>query len=443
MTGPAGDVAAALRTSPLFAALPDADLAELAAGGQPLRLAAGQVLMAEGEPSDAVIVVLEGQLEITRDGGGGPPVLLNVCSRGDLLGELGVLQGVPRSATVRARTPALVQRIGADVLDRLLAHPRSARALLQVTARRLAREEALLRQRERMAALGALTAGLLHEVNNPAAAVSRSAVRLRRLLAEEDRSSPLHALAGPPPVDALVRADAATALARVLARAVPGLGGAAAQQLAAAGIGAAALEETLTALPAGRRADEVQRFLHEREVGDLLEELAAGAEHLSRIVTGVRPLAYAADQGLGEVDLHAGLEQALVLLRHKIPPGVSVVRELSPDARTVSGRPADLALVWINLLDNAVAAVGEEGTITVRTSADGDRVVVDVENSGPPVPPEVAERAFDPFFTTKPVGVGTGLGLTTSLAVVAQQHRGELTLGPADGGTRARVVLPR
>ncbi len=443
MTGQVDDVTAALRTSPLFAQLPDRDVAELSAGGQALRLPAGEVLMAEGDPSDAMIVILDGQLEITRDGGGGPPVLLNVCSRGDLLGELGVLQGVPRSATVRARTPALVQRIGADALDRLLAHPHSARALLQATARRLAREEALRRQRERMAALGALTAGLLHEVNNPAAAVSRSAGRLRRLLAEGDAGGPLHALAGPPPADALVRADAATALAGVLARAVPGLGRAAAQQLAAAGVGAAALEEALTAMPAERRAAEVQRFLREREVGDLLEELATGAEHLSRIVTGVRPLAYSADQGLSEVDLHAGLEQALVLLRHKIPPGVQVVRELSPDARTVAGRPADLALVWINLLDNAVAAVGDEGTITVRTSGAGDRVVVDVENTGPPVPPEVIERVFDPFFTTKPVGVGTGLGLTTSLAVVAQQHHGELTLGPAGGVTRARVVLPR
>lgn len=444
MTGPVGgDVAAALRTSPLFAQLPDPDLAALAAGGRTLEVPAGTVLMAEGAPSDAMIVVLEGQVEVTRDGGGGPPVLLNVCSTGDLLGELGVLQGVPRSATVRARTPARVQRIDADALDRLLAHPHSARALLRATARRLAREEALLRQRERMAALGALAAGLLHEINNPAAAVSRSATRLRRLLGEDAPAGRLHALAGPAPADALARADAATELAGVLARAAPGTGRAAAQQLAAAGIGGAALEAALAAVPREERAAEVRRFLREREVGHLLEELATGAEHLSRIVSGVRPLAYAADQGLAEVDLHAGLEQALVLVRHKIPPGVAVVRDLAPDARSVSGRPADLALVWINLLDNAVAAVGEEGTITLRTRTDGDRVVVDVENTGPPVPPEVAERVFDAFFTTKPIGEGTGLGLTTSLAVVAQQHHGELTLTSADGITRARVVLPR
>ncbi len=443
MTGPVDDVAAALRTSPLFDQLPDADVAALAAAGRTMQVPAGTVLMAEGAPSDAMIVVLDGQVEVTRDGGGGPPVLLNVCTRGDLLGELGVMQGVPRSATVRARTPALVQRIDTDALDRLLAHPRSARALLQATARRLAREEALLRQRERMAALGALTAGLLHEINNPAAAVARSAARLRRLLAVEGAESPLRELAGPPPADSLARADAATELARVLARTVPGTARVIAEELAAAGVGASALEEALTALPSERRAPEVRRFLREREIAGLLEELATGAEHLSRIVTGVRPLAYSADQGLTEVDLHAGLAQALVLVRHKIPPGVEVVRDLDPDARTVSGRPADLALVWINLLDNAVAAVGDEGTITIRTRGDDERVVVDVENTGPPVPPEVVERAFDPFFTTKPVGVGTGLGLTTSLAVVAQQHHGELTLTSADGVTRARVVLPR
>ncbi|TKJ16580.1 hypothetical protein A6V29_13690 [Blastococcus sp. CCUG 61487] len=187
---------------------------------------------------------------------------------------------------------------------------------------------------------------------------------------------------------------------------------------------------------------EVREFLRLQEARSLLDELAAGAEHLSRIVTGVRPLAYSADQGLTDVDVHAGLEQALLLLRHKLPPGVGVVRDLAPDARTVRGRPADLALVWLNLLDNAVDAVGEHGTITLRTRRDGDHVVVDVDNTGPTVPPEVLDRVFDAFFTTKPIGKGTGLGLATSLAVVAQQHHGELTLSSSDGVTRARVVLP-
>jgi signal transduction histidine kinase len=442
VTSAAGDIVAALRTSPLFAELPDGTVAELAASGATIEVPAGTVLMAEGEPSDSLLVVLEGELEVTRDGGGSR-VLLNVCTRGDLLGELGVLQALPRSATVRARKASVVRLIGKDALDRLMAHPRSARALLRAVTRRLAREEALLRQRERMASLGALAAGLLHEVNNPAAAVARSAARLRTLLSTEPRADPLRDLAGPVAADPLARADAATAIDAVLRRSAPRLARSVAAQLAGLGVDPEALEAVLTGLPAEERAPAVEAFVRDAEVAALLEELSAGAEHLSRIVTGVRPLAYSADQGLADVDVQAGLDQALVLVRHKIPPGVEVVRDFDPDARVVQGRPADLALVWVNLLDNAVAAVGERGTITVRTRLVDDRVQVDVDDTGPPVPPEVLERAFDAFFTTKPVGEGTGLGLATSLAVINQQHGGELTLTSADDVTRARVVLPR
>jgi signal transduction histidine kinase len=442
MTDATGDVAAALRASSLFADLPDRDVAELAASGQTIDVAAGEVLMAEGDPSDSLVVVLDGEIEVVREGGGAP-LLLNVCTRGDLLGELGVLQGLPRSATVRARTPAKVRRIGADALDRMLAHPPSARALLRTTTRRLAREEALLRQRERMAALGTLAAGLLHEVNNPAAAVARSAARLRALLSAGRPATAFGALVSPAAADPLARADAAAAIHGVLRRRAPLLDRSAAEQLAGLGVEAGALDQVLAGLPPGERADAVRGFLRDAEVSALLEELAAGAEHLSRIVSGVRPLAYSADQGLTDVDLHAGLEQALVLVRHKIPSAVEVVRDLDPEARYVQGRPADLALVWVNLLDNAVAAVGDRGTITLRTRRVDDRVEVDVDNTGDPVPPTVLDRAFDAFFTTKPVGEGSGLGLATSLAVVSQHHGGELTLTSADGVTRARVRLPR
>lgn len=442
MTDATGDVVAALRASSLFAALPDRDVTELAASGQTVDVAAGEVLMAEGDPSDSLVVVLEGEIEVVREGGGAH-LLLNVCTRGDLLGELGVLQGLPRSATVRARTRAKVRRIGADALDRMLAHPPSARALLQATTRRLAREEALLRQRERMAALGTLAAGLLHEVNNPAAAVARSAARLRALLSAGAPGPAFGGLVSSVPDDPLARADAAAAILGVLRRAAPLLDRSAAEKLAGLGVEAGALDQVLAGLPPEERADAVRGFLRDAEVSALLEELAAGAEHLSRIVSGVRPLAYSADQGLTDVDLHAGLEQALVLVRHKIPPGVEVVRDLDPEARYVQGRPADLALVWVNLLDNAVSAVGQRGTITVRTRRVDDRVEVDVDNTGDAVPPEVLDRAFDAFFTTKPVGEGTGLGLATSLAVVSQHHGGELSLTSADGVTRARVRLPR
>ena len=439
------EVVAALRRSKLFAELPGEDVDALARASRRVALAPGEVLLEEGSPPDAMYVVTSGELEVVR-AAPGAPLLLNVCGAGDLIGELGVAHGRPRSATVRARSAATVQRIGADALDRLLAHPRSARALLVSMSRRLDREEALLRQRERMAALGSLAAGLLHELNNPASAVVRGVSRLRGLLADAVRPpEPLRDLAGtvPVPEDPLARADAERELAAVLAAA--GMDGAwqVAAELARLGVAPDALGAAVTALPEGERGPAVRQLARGGQVEALLDEVSTGAAYLSSIVAGVRPLAYAADQAVTDVDLHVSLEQSLVLLRHKVPPGVRVVRDLDPEPQHVQGWAADLAMVWTNLLDNALAATGADGVVTVRTRGGDDEVVVDVENTGPPVPAEVLERAFDAFWTTKPVGQGTGLGLATSLAVVSQRHRGRLTLTSEDGVTRARVVLPR
>ena len=446
MTAAAGlDLVAALRGSRLFAELPDDEVASLAASSRSVDLAPGEVLMSEGSPPDAMYVVTEGELEISRRSTGAE-LLLNVCGPGDLIGELGVAHGRPRSATVRARGPARVQRIGAEALDTLLAHPTAARALLTATTRRLDREEGLLRQHERMAALGGLAAGLLHEVNNPAAAVQRGAARLRALLAAGDGPvNELQPLAGRAevPSDPLAQADAEAAVAGALAAAGVDGGWSAAADLVRLGVDPTALTRALEELPAERRGPVVRELVRAEEIRAVLEEVSAGADYLSKIVSGVRPLAYAADQSLTEVDVHAGLEQALVLVRHKVPSGVHVVRDLDPQPQVVEGWAADLAMVWTNLLDNALAAVGPAGEVTVRTRGAADSVVVDIENTGPTVAPEVLARAFDAFYTTKPIGQGTGLGLATSLAVVAQRHKGSLTLTSADGVTRARVVLPR
>jgi signal transduction histidine kinase len=439
------DVVAALRRSKLFAELPDEDVEALARASRRVELQPGDVLLEEGSPPDAMYVVTSGELEVTRQATGAP-LLLNVCGPGDLIGELGVAHGRPRSATVRARTPAVAQAIAATALDRLLAHPRSARALLVAMSRRLDREEGLLRQRERMAALGAMSAGLLHELNNPASAVQRGAARLKELLAEDDRpANPLRPLTGavPVPDDPLDRADGESALAGALTDAGVERGWEAAAELVRLGVEPTALGRALGALPPNARGAAVRELTRQAQVDALLDEVSTGAEYLSKIVSGVRPLAYAADQALTDVDLHASLDQALVLLRHKVPPGVQVVRDLDPEPQHVQGWAADLAMVWTNLLDNALSAMGPEGTLTVRTRGEPEQVVVDVENTGPPVPEEVLSRAFDAFYTTKPVGQGTGLGLATSLAVVSQRHRGQLALSSQDGVTRARVVLPR
>jgi signal transduction histidine kinase len=339
-----------------------------------------------------------------------------------------------------------VQRIGVSALDRLLAHPRSARALMVSMSRRLDRDEQILRQRERMAALGSLAAGLLHELNNPASAVVRGAQRLKALLADDDpEANPLGGLCGavPVPDDPLARADLEEALRSALSGAAVDAGWDAAGELVRLGVDPAALADALAGMPTGARSTAVRDLARRAQIEALLEEVVTGAEYLSGIVSGARPLAYAVDEALTDVDLHESLERSLVLLRHKVPPAVQVVRDLDPEPQHIQGWAADLALVWTNLLDNALAAMGAEGTLTVRTRGTPDTVVVDIENTGSPVPPEVLARAFDAFYTTKPIGQGTGLGLATSQAVVEQRHRGRLTLESAEGVTRARVELPR
>jgi signal transduction histidine kinase len=439
------DVAAALRRSKLFAELPDEDVSALARASRRVDLDPGEVLIEEGSPPDAMYVVTSGELEVTR-GATGVPLLLNVVGPGDLVGELGPAHGRPRTATVRARTPVSVQRIGVSALDRLLAHPRSARALMVSMSRRLDRDEQILRQRERMAALGSLAAGLLHELNNPASAVVRGAQRLKALLVDDEvAANPLRGLCGavPVPDDPLDRADREEATRGVLGDAGVDAGWDAPGELVRLGVDPAALADALTGLPAEVRSSAVRDLARRATIEALLDEVLTGAEYLSGIVSGARPLAYAADEALTDVDVHESLERSLVLLRHKMPPGVQLVRDLDPEPQHVQGWPADLALVWTNLLDNALAAMGEAGTLAVRTRGTSDTVVVDVENTGPPVPPEVLARAFDAFFTTKPIGQGTGLGLATSQAVVEQRHRGRLTLESLDGVTRARVELPK
>ena len=442
---PDPEVVAALRRSRLFGELPERDVARVAAASSCRELQAGELLMAEGAPPDAMYIVRDGELEVSRRAGG-TEVLLNVCGPGELIGELGIAHGRPRSATVRARTAARVQRVGSEALDRLLSHPRSARALLTGTSRRLDKEEGLLRQHERMAALGSLAAGLLHELNNPAAAVQRGAARLRTLLAGAgDGDNPLRPLVGevPAPEDPLERSDAEREVARRLTAAGVDRAWDTAAVLVRLGVDPDSLARALGGLAPGERAAAVRELARATEVEALLEEVSTGADYLSRIVSGVRPLAYAADQALTDVDVRASLEQSMVLLRHKVPPGVRVVRDLDPGTGTIQGWAADLAMVWTNLLDNALAATGEDGTLTVRTRGEPEQVVVDVENTGPTVPPEVLAKVFDAFFTTKPIGEGSGLGLATSLAVVSQRHKGQLTLTSSAGLTRARVVLPR
>ncbi len=452
----------ALRESPLLEGLPDALLEALVADSEPVELVDDEILMDEGSPATAMYVVLEGTLEARKHAESGAQVSLGTLGPGELVGELALVHGSGRTAQLRARGPARLLAIRAEAFDDVLAHPGVARVVLATATKRLSNQEVLLRQHGRMVALGTLTAGLLHELNNPAAALRRAVDHLGTALTTMDDASAVLATAASPTLQTrlaeavatrsrgggsdagpLARADAEDRLRAHLAqRSVPrpwdhaGL-------LVEAGLDVQDVDSLLDGVE-GEVAGTALGWLAARTtVQRLLDEAATGAARIADVVGAVKAYSHQGEAAAQDVVIHDGLEAALTLLRHKIPAGMQVVRRYAPDLPTVEGHPGDLNGVWTNLLDNAIDAAGEHGTIEVTTSHDDDQVVVAIIDDGPGIPPQMCERLFDPFFTTKPVGAGTGLGLATAQTVVTQRHGGWIDVESQPGRTAMTVTLPR
>jgi signal transduction histidine kinase len=324
---------------------------------------------------------------------------------------------------------------------------------------------ALEQNRERLASLGTMAAGLAHELNNPAAAAKRASSELADALSvlgstiavfvesgvEREEAAKLvamqqEALAAAEaqgPRTALQAADIEDEVSAALGDAGIADGWRLAEPLARAGVDAAFLARVHEL--AGPATDAALRWIAASLVArDLAAELAESTDRMSRLVSAVKGYAYMDRGSLVDVDLKEGLETTLVILGHKLKHrSIEVVRDYDPAVPRFQAHGAELNQVWTNLLDNAIDAVGESGTIAVSTRLDGSCVEVEIADDGPGIPDEVRDRIFDPFFTTKDVGAGTGLGLDTARRIVAQRHRGTLTLvesGP--GRTAFKVRLP-
>ncbi|MEA2267176.1 MAG: hypothetical protein QOE27_2759, partial [Solirubrobacteraceae bacterium] len=175
----------------------------------------------------------------------------------------------------------------------------------------------------------------------------------------------------------------------------------------------------------------------------LVSELKESTQRMSDLVGAVKTYAYLDRGGLVEVDLHDGIETTLMILNHKLKhTSITVVRDYDRSLPKLTVRGSELNQVWTNLLDNAIYALGDQGTITIATRREGTCAVVEITDDGPGIPPELHEKVFDSFFTTKEVGRGTGLGLATARTVVVEHHDGSLGLESRPGRTTFRVSLP-
>lgn len=365
-------------------------------------------------------------------------------------------------------TDEVARAIGMGAIDCLpkpfepaLLRVRMRTALEQTRLRRLEqdylRQELALRQQERLAVLGRLSAGLGHELNNPAAAALSTARQLQRALDHSDALLPrlLERSDGPRVVDAVAglldeaqdeRVDAtrdelADAIEDVLTTRGLAEPWTAAAELADARIPPGALARCLDEI--GDDAQLAVEWLRARsQVRRALTNITGSVERMADLTAALRGYSYLDQAPQQDVDVRRGLDDTLTILAHKLSDGVTVLRHYATQLPTIHAYGGQLNQVWTNLIDNAIDAVGDRGAVVIRADADGDGVRVQVEDDGPGIPEGLRGRVFDPFVTTKPPGHGTGLGLSISHQIVTEVHGGRMSVESEPGRTVFDVRLP-
>ncbi|MGI9577883.1 MAG: ATP-binding protein [Microthrixaceae bacterium] len=454
-----------LRKVDLFRDLPAADLEIVCEGSSEVTLADGEALFSQGDGGDAAYVITSGAIEIVAVGSS-RNTLLAVRKPGEVIGEMALLQDEPRMASALARDATTVLKVPKPAMTHLLeTSPTALRGLFDIVLERLQSTQALMKQGERMVQLGTLTAGVAHELNNPAAAVSRAAGQLESALGQygealtraassldSTKLTEVRGLADRPlgasSLSALERSDAEQLLGEKLDDSGVADPWTRAADLVDAGIGVAdidALDLTGEGL-----ATALEALSTGRQAAGLVRSVADGAERLSSIVGALKSYSFLDRAPLQDVDVTSGIEDTLLILGEKLA-GVTVERDYDSDLALIEANGSELNQVWTNLLDNAADAIGERrradgeaaaGRIVVSAKNHGEGIVVEIADDGSGIPAHVVEQIFDSFFTTKEPGKGTGLGLDICRQIVVIGHDGDLSVDSEPGRTTFRVELP-
>jgi signal transduction histidine kinase len=456
---------AELRPVDLFDDTTDDELAEWAAVARPLEASAGDVLAEQAVEPPGLMLLLRGTaIALLMHGERTEPVGRQHAPT--WMGAIAVLTGGPLGVRMQAETDCSLVVVGPEDFRRLVfSQPAVHKRVMEQVAPVINRVAAVEQNRERLASLGTMAAGLAHELNNPAAAARRASAQLAEALdtvnqsyagfveaaIPQDRAREIVRLhdeavacrVGRTALDALDAADAEDAvLARLEELGVPEPWKLA-EPLAAAGLDLEWLDRALAAAGQSSLPGVLSWVAATVTAHSLVDELHESTERMSSLVGAVKTYAYMDRGELVDVDLHEGLETTLVVLGHKLKKtSICVERSYDRSLPRVTARGSELNQVWTNLLDNAIDALGSAGTIRVCTRREGDCAVVEIADDGPGIPPDLRDRIFDSFFTTKDVGDGTGLGLATARLIVVDRHDGTMSVESEPGRTVFRVSLP-
>jgi signal transduction histidine kinase len=427
--------------------------------GRESSLRTGDLLFDERTVVDSFYVVLEGEVEISRlDGAEEIPVQTH--GPREFTGGLAVLTGRTSIHRGRVRTPSRVLEIDSETFRRMPVEvPDVADLFISGLARRMRYTQRAYRQREKLAALGKLSAGLAHELNNPAAAARRASEELGEAILEAQFTSLGHDerfSAGER--EALVTLQRETAAGNAVLLDPLSLGDAEdrladwlgdhgceepwdmAPALAEAGVDTNRLEAMAGAFDNRSLACGLEWLAGTLDLLGLASEIEISSGRISELVGAIKEYTYMDRAVVGEVDVISGLQNTLTILGPRLKD-VTLLREYEKNLPGIPGRGGELNQVWTNLIDNAIDAVNGRGSITIRAYVEGPRVVVEVVDDGRGIPREAQVHVFEPFYTTKDIGSGTGLGLDIVRRIVTG-HGGEVFVRSEPGETCFTVRLP-
>jgi signal transduction histidine kinase len=452
--------AAELLRVPSFAGLPEDQIAWFLSQAQELHLKPGDNYAQQGDPADAMFVLLEGEFQGRGELAGDTFVLS--LKAGEVTGLLPFSRMKQFTLSGRAMTEARALRFPASLFPQLVQKmPELTTRLVGLMSDRIRETTRLEQQRDRLAALGKLSAGLAHELNNPASAAKRATSQLRTILKRirdashelgrrelsadqraqiEKLETSLTQSVEPPPnaltastledrLDSLLRSHGQNDLWQLAA------------DLARKNVQPQALDQMFAMLGDDTARAALVRIGASMEIADLLNEIESSAARISELVAAIKEYTFMDQAPVQNVDIVKTLETTLTILNHKLKRGVVVQRDYQKIPLLVNSFGSELNQVWTNLIDNAIDAMRGQGELRVRIYRQDNCVVVEIADNGPGIPPDVKPHIFEPFFTTKGVGEGTGLGLDTVQRIV-RKHHGSIQVKSKPGDTCFQVWLP-